>query len=65
MTEEVKAMATKKIDGIDEWEVKSAADSLRRAQEIKADKKLFRAATKELRRQQKATKQALDWAAKL
>jgi len=55
----------KKLDGIDEWEVKNAADTLRRAQEIKVNKKLFSAATKELRRQQKATTQALNWAAKL
>lgn len=62
---EVTMEKPKKLDGIDEWEVKNAADNLRRAQEIKADKKLFRAATKELRRQQKATTQALNWAAKL
>jgi hypothetical protein len=36
----------KKIDGFDEWEVNNAADTLIRAEEIKANKKLFNAASK-------------------
>ena len=55
----------RKVDGFDEWEVTDAASTLRRAQEIKAKPKLFRAALKELRRQQKATKAALEWSSKL
>ena len=55
----------KKIDGFDEWEVRNAADVLRQAQEIRLKSKLFRAAQKELRRQQRATQKALDWSAKL
>lgn len=55
----------KKLDGIDEWEVKNAADTLRHAQEIKVKKPLFLAAKRELRRQQRATEKALNWAAKL
>lgn len=54
-----------KLDGFDEWEVKNAAETLRHAQEIKAKKKLWLAAKKELRRQQRATEKALNWAAKL
>lgn len=65
MTGETMVDKPKKLDGIDEWEVKNAADSLRRFREIKANKKLFRAATKELRRQQKETTETLNWAAKL
>lgn len=45
-------VSEKKIDGIDEWEVKSAARTLMEAIEIRKKPKLFAAAKKE------ATKQA-------
>lgn len=40
------------------WEIESAADTLLRAQEIKANAKLDAAAKKELRRREKAIKMA-------
>ena len=52
---------SKKIDGIDEWDVKNAADTLHRAFEIKQNKKLFRAATKQLRKETAAAQKAITW----
>ena len=57
--------APKKIDGIDEWEVRDAASTLRRAFEIKENSKLFKAAVKELKKEEKAAKQALGWSSDL
>ncbi len=54
-----------KIDGIDKYEVENAAETLRRTQELRLKPKLLTAARKVLRQQQKATQQALNWAAKL
>lgn len=51
-----------KINGIDKWEVESAADTLRRAFEIKADKKLFKAALQVIRERQAADKKVQGWA---
>jgi hypothetical protein len=51
-----------KIDGIDKWEVESAADTIARAMEIKNDKKLFKAALKVLKQKKKSTEQAVKWA---
>ncbi len=47
-----------KIDGIDAFEVRNAADTLVRAKEIEQDKKLFAAAQKEIDRKMKAAAQA-------
>ena len=54
-----------KIDGIDKWEVENAADTLRRAFEIKANPKLLRAAMKVVRKRQEADKKVMGWAGKL
>lgn len=51
-----------KIDGMDAWEVETAADTLSRAFEIKARPKLLGAALKALRKKQQAQKKALGWA---
>ena len=51
-------MADKKIDGIDKWEVESAARSLMEAIKIKKDPKLFAAAKKEAARQAKLAEAA-------
>lgn len=39
-------ITAEKIDGMDAWEVRSAADTLIRAKEIEADSKLHKAAVK-------------------
>lgn len=39
---------------MDEWEIRSAADSLLRAEEIKADKELMKEVQKELEKRKKA-----------
>ena len=39
---------------LDEWEIKSAVDTLQRAEEIKNDPKLLGAVTKEANKQKKA-----------
>jgi len=50
MSEETIPMASKKINGFDEWDVKNAADALIRAQEIRDDKRkgFYAAVKKEL-----------------
>ncbi len=48
-------MPTKAISAEDwKWKVESAADTIMRAEELKMDKKLYAAATKELKNRQKA-----------
>lgn len=42
----------------EQWEIESAADSVIRAQEVKADKKLYPKVKKELVKRAKAAKQA-------
>jgi|GEM_PF-5940965 hypothetical protein len=51
----------KKIDGFDEWEVREAANTLKRAFEIKDKPKLFAAARKMLRKETAAAEKALKW----
>ena len=51
MIGEKSTMAEKKIEGIDEWEVKSAARTLIEAIEIRKKPKLFRLAKKEALKQ--------------
>lgn len=51
-----------KIDGIDKWEVESAAETLQHAQEIMANDKLRKAALKVLKKKQVAAKKAVSWA---
>ena len=46
-------MAEKKIDGIDAWEVRSAATSLMEAIKVRKNPKLFAAAKKEAAKQAK------------
>ena len=58
MSDEVEPMATKKIDGIDKWEVESAARTLMEAIEIKKKPKLFAAAKKEALKQAKLAEAA-------
>jgi hypothetical protein len=48
----------KKIDGIDAWEVRNAANDLIRAKEIEADPKLYKAALKIVDKKMKATAEA-------
>lgn len=55
----------KKIDGFDEWEVESAAETLRRAFEIKAKPKLLAAALKVIRKRQQADRAVQGWAGNL
>ncbi|MDD5501973.1 MAG: hypothetical protein PHH26_00730 [Candidatus Thermoplasmatota archaeon] len=43
-----KTVQSPKIDGIDKWEVENAADALIRANEVKANPKLLKAAHKVL-----------------
>lgn len=54
----VPEMAEKKIDGIDKWEVESAARSLMEAIKIRKNPKLFAAAKKEAARQAKLAEAA-------
>jgi len=42
------------------WKVENAADTLVRAEEIRTDSRLFAAAQKKLKQQQKAVKRALS-----
>ncbi len=56
------AMKEETIDGISKWEVESAAETLRKAQEIADKPKLLRAARKQLRKTKKSTDKALTWA---
>ena len=58
MTDEATKMAKEKIDGIDKWEVKSAARSLIEAIEIRKNPKLFAAAKKEAAKQAKLAEAA-------
>ena len=56
------AKTAPKINGKDKWEVENAADTLRRAEEIKTDAQLFKAAKKELLRRLKQTQKVLNQA---
>ena len=47
---------TKKIAGVDEWEVRGAVDTLVRAEQIKHDAKLMNAVQIEAKRQAQAIK---------
>lgn len=49
----------KKKRGYDEWEVESAASTLRRASEVRMDPKLHELALKELEKEKEATEIAL------
>lgn len=51
-------LAVEKIDGMDAWKVRDAADTLVRAKEIEADPKLHKAAIKIVDVKMKATAQA-------
>ena len=57
----VPIMAQEKLDGIDKWEVESAARTLMEAIDIRSKPKLFAAAKKEAKRQAaRAQKAALE-----
>lgn len=56
---------SRKIDGIDKWEVEEAARTLIRAFEIQATPKLFDAAMKVVNAKASAAKKTADWGAKL
>lgn len=51
-------LTAEKIDGMDAWEVRNAADALVRAKEIEADSKLHKAAMKIVDSKMKAAAQA-------
>lgn len=59
------AESPKKINGIDKWEVESAARTLTDAFEIKKKPKLFAAALKIVKQQEDAAKEVQGWAGKL
>lgn len=50
-----------KFDGIEKWKVRDAAETLKRAFEIRQDKKLLKAARKMLLQETKAAEKALNW----
>ena len=62
MKEAIAMEKPEKIDGIDKWEVENAADTLQRALEIQADKKLVKAALKVLKKKSEASQKAVKWA---
>lgn len=55
----------KQIDGFDEWEVREAASTLKRAFEIRSKPKLLRAARKMLTQETAAAEKALHWSDKI
>lgn len=57
--------ATKKIGGFAEYEIDSAADTLIRAEEVKADKKLYPLAMKKVKEKAKAATKAAEIKQKL
>lgn len=46
-----------KDSGYNDWEVKNALDTLKRAEELKKDKKMMKLVSTELKKQQEALKQ--------
>ena len=53
---------TNKIQGFEKWEIEDAARTIQRAMELKAKPKLLKLALTEIKKQEKAAKEAVSWA---